>query len=75
MYSAANEGGNDALLPDHAKHVAPAGTTHLNYHDVAALLPVLRHLRATGSTNAAAFVAQRNLTVREFLSASTFLKL
>jgi hypothetical protein len=42
---------------------------------VAALLPVLRHLRATGSTNAAAFVAERNLTVRRFLSASTFIKL
>ena len=75
MYSAASSGSNDGLLPDHAQRVAPAGTTHLNYHDVAALLPVLRHLRATGSTNAAAFVAQRNLTVREFLSASTFLKL
>lgn len=75
MYSAANEGINDRLLPDHAQRVAPVGTTHLNYHDAAALLPVLRYLRASGSTNAAAFVAQRNLTVREFLSASPFLKL
>ena len=75
MYSAANEGINDRLLPGHAQRVAPAGTTHLNYHDAAALLPVLRYLRAIGSTNAAAFVAQRNLTVREFLSASPFLKL
>ena len=68
MYSAANDGSNDELLPGHAQRVAPAGTTHLNYHDAAALLPVLRYLRATGSTNAATFVAQRNLTVREFLS-------
>jgi dienelactone hydrolase len=75
MYSAANDGGNDGLPPGHAQRVAPAGTTHLNYHDVAALLPVLRYLRATGSTNAATFVAQRNLTVREFLSAATVLKL
>jgi dienelactone hydrolase len=71
MYSAANAGINDALLPGHAQHVAPAGTTHLNYHDAAALLPVLRYVRATGSTNAAAFVAQRNLAVREFISAAT----
>ena len=69
MYSAANEGGNDGLLPGHAQRLAPAGTAHLNYHDVAALLPVLRYLRATGTTDASAFVAQRNLTVREFLSA------
>ena len=75
MYSAGNDGTNDGLLPSHAQRVAPAGTTHLNYHDAAALLPVLRHLRATGSTNAPTFVAQRNLTVREFLSAATFLKL
>jgi dienelactone hydrolase len=75
MYSAANDGGNDGLLPGHAQRVAPAGTTHLNYHDVAALLPVLRYLRAIGATNAAAFVAQRNLTVREFLSGATSLKL
>ena len=71
MYSAPNDGSNDRLLPDHAQRVAPAGTTHLNYHDVAALLPGLRYLRATGSTNATAFVAQRNLTVRDFLSAPT----
>jgi hypothetical protein len=75
MYSAANDGGNDGLLPGHAQRVAPVGTTHLNYHDVSALLPVLRYMRATGSTNAATFIAQRNLTVREFLSAATILKL
>jgi dienelactone hydrolase len=71
MYSSSNDGGNDRLLPGHAQRVAPAGTTHMNYHDVAALLPGLRYLHATGSTNATAFVAQRNLTVREFLSVIT----
>jgi hypothetical protein len=35
----------------------------------------LRCLRATGSTNVATFVAEQNLTVQEFLSAATFLKL
>ena len=68
MYSAANAGINDALLPRHAERVTPTGTAHLNYHDLAALLPVLRYLRVTGSTNAGAFVARRNRTVLEFLS-------
>jgi len=41
------------------------------YHDVAALLPVLHYLGATGATNAAAFVAERNQIVRDFLSNAT----
>lgn len=67
MYSAVSDGINDALLPAQARRDTRPGTAHLNYHDIAALLPFLRYLRATGSANAAAFVAQRNAAVLEFL--------
>jgi predicted dienelactone hydrolase len=68
MYSSANDGGNDQLLPSSATRLAPADTTHLNYHDIAALLPVLRYVRLTGRTDAKSFLAYRNQVVREFQS-------
>src|SRR5690606_20754025 len=52
MYSERNAGMNDEFLPDHAVRATHPGTTHLNYHDAAALLPLLRLLRATGRVNA-----------------------
>jgi len=70
LYSSANDGGNDELLPGHAQHLAPADTTHLNYHDVAGLLPILRLARGTGRTNPGAFLERRNRIVREFYSSS-----
>ena len=68
MYSSANDGGNDELLPSIAARLTPADTTHLNYHDVAALLPALRYVRVTGRTNAKSFLAYRNRIVQEFQS-------
>lgn len=68
MYSAANSGLNDELLPPQAERVTPAGTKHLNYHDVAALLPLLRYAGATGSANPSTFIAHRNQAVRAFLA-------
>jgi len=68
MYSSANDGGNDELLPSSVTRLAPADTTHLNYHDIAALLPVLRYVRLTGRTNAKSFLAFRNRIVQEFHS-------
>ncbi len=68
MYSSANDGANDDLLPSTATRLAPADTTHLNYHDIAALLPVLRYVHVTGRTNAKSFLAYRNRLVREFHS-------
>ena len=35
LYSSANDGMNDELLPGHAQRLDPADTTHLNYHDIA----------------------------------------
>jgi hypothetical protein len=71
MYSSANDGGNDTLLPDHAVRHAPAGTLHLNYHDVSALLPLLRYARATGTVNAREFLGLRNRIVEAFIAGKT----
>ena len=68
MYSSANDGGNDSLLPDHAVRHAPAGAAHLNYHDVAALFPLLRWMGATGKVNAPEFLASRNRIVEAFIA-------
>jgi dienelactone hydrolase len=66
LYSSRNEGINDKLLPNHAERVTPADTEHLNYHDIAGLLPMLRLVRVTGRTDPRAFLEERNRLVREF---------
>lgn len=68
MYSSANEGINDDFLPPQAKSTTPPGTRHLNYHDVAGLMPFLRYFGAVGKTDARAFLEQRNQTVNEFIN-------
>jgi dienelactone hydrolase len=70
LYSSVNDGMNDALLPSHAERSTPADTTHLNYHDIAGLLPLLRFARVTGRTDPRALLKQRNRIVREFCSRS-----
>lgn len=71
MYSEVNDGINDALLPAHAQCLVPAGTLHLNYHDIAGVLPVLRYVRAVGTTDGEAFLTRRNGAVREFVLAAS----
>ena len=66
LYSSANDGANDKLLPQHAQRVTPPDTTHLNYHDIAGLVPVLKLVRMTGRTNPLLFLEERNRLVREF---------
>jgi dienelactone hydrolase len=66
MYSAANEAMNAALLPSSARPVTLPGTAHLNYHDVAVLVPGLRLLRAVGTADARAILPVRNRAVVEF---------
>ncbi len=68
LYSSANDGMNDALLPLHARRVTAPDTTHLNVHDIAGLLPILRLARVTGRTDPWAFLEHRNRVVREFCS-------
>lgn len=67
MYSSANDGMNDDLLPHGAQRLTPADTAHLNYHDIAGLLPVLRLLGVTGRTSPKPFLEQRNRVVRDFV--------
>jgi hypothetical protein len=69
MYSAANEGMNDALLPPGAQRLVGADTAHLNHHDAAALVPGLRLFGAIGKTAPKAFLTQRNRAVVAFCQA------
>jgi dienelactone hydrolase len=67
LYSAGNEGINDATLPPQARRLCAPHTRHLNYHDLAAVLPALRWTAALGSARPAAALRWRNETVREFV--------
>jgi hypothetical protein len=67
LYSEANQGINDELLPPHAERCVHAGTRHLNYHDIAGLLPALRFTPALGPTAPAPFLGLRNALVSDFL--------
>ena len=68
LYSSVNDGINDELLPQHAQRWAPGGTLHLNYHDVAGLLPALKLVRVTGRTNPKEFLEQRNRLAWDFVA-------
>lgn len=67
LYSASNEAINDELLPDHATRLTAANTRHLNYHDVAGLLPPLRWMRAIGSAEPVSVLRWRNRVVADFI--------
>src|SRR5690606_2085871 len=60
LYSEASSGMNDALLPARATRETFVGTRHLNFHDIAGLLPLLRLTSALGPTAPADFLATRN---------------
>jgi dienelactone hydrolase len=68
LYSAANAGINDALLPQHAQRTTVEGTRHLNFHDVAGLIPALRFTPALGKGDPLRRLQQRNDIVCSFLS-------
>lgn len=68
MYSSANDAINDRLLPACATTITSADTRHLNFHDVAAIVPGLRFLRATGKVNPSAFLRERNANARKFIA-------
>jgi dienelactone hydrolase len=67
MYSARNDAINDELLPKNATRVSAASTHHLNYHDIAGLLPPLRWIRATGSADPIEVLQWRNDQIARFL--------
>ena len=64
LCSAASEGLNDALLP--TTRLTLPHTTHLNFHDIAMLLPGLRLVGAVGRAKAREVIARRNAKVRGF---------
>lgn len=66
-YSSANDGINDRLLPMQATRMTLPSSTHLNYHDIAMLLPFLRFAGALGSSSPRAGIEERNRLVRRFL--------
>jgi dienelactone hydrolase len=68
IYSASNEGINDALLPKHATRACAANTNHLNYHDVAGLVRPLRWIRAVGSADPGEVLRWRNQEIANFLN-------
>lgn len=47
------------------------GTKHLNFHDIAAIYPLLKWLKITGSARPMAVVEQRNRLISDFVSEST----
>src|SRR5690606_28909918 len=65
LYSEANDGINDALLPAHAERYALAGTDHLSYHDASLWLPRRRYSRSGRA--AAVLLARRDGAVEAFL--------
>jgi predicted dienelactone hydrolase len=67
VYSAGNEGINDALLPPHATKLTAPKTAHLNFHDIAGMLPLLRWVRALGPTEPVAVLAWRSRVVADFI--------
>jgi dienelactone hydrolase len=68
LYSEDNAGMNDALLPAATDRQVLPGTRHLNFHDVAGLLPVLRFTPALGTSDPLATLRERNLRVCRFLA-------
>ncbi len=67
IYSAVSESINDELLPQHATRLTAANTRHLNYHDIAGLLPALRWIGAIGSAEPGSVLRWRNQQVAAFL--------
>ncbi len=67
LYSEDNAGINDALLPATTPRQIVPGTRHLNFHDVAGILPGLRFTRALGKVDVLAGLRERNLRVCGFL--------
>jgi dienelactone hydrolase len=67
MYSSESEGMNDALLPKQTRSITGPLTKHLNYHDIAMMMPFLRYTGILGKAPAKDFIEFRNHEVRDFL--------
>jgi dienelactone hydrolase len=67
MYSSESEGINDALLPKQARSITGPRIKHLNYHDIAMLMPFLRYAGILGKARAREFIEFRNREVCDFI--------
>jgi dienelactone hydrolase len=70
VYSELNAGGNDlALKTTHApiREVTVPGAKHLDFHDAAVVLPILRWIGQLGKVSAAEVTALKNREIRRFL--------
>jgi pimeloyl-ACP methyl ester carboxylesterase len=72
LYSQQNSGINDQSLAmtdgtEVTRRVIP-DTRHLNFHDIAAIYPMLKWLGVIGSANPMAVVEQRNKLISDFVS-------
>lgn len=68
LYSEGNAGMNDALLPAGVERQVIPGTRHLNFHDIAGLLPALRFTPALGVANPLGVLHERNRLICQFLA-------
>jgi Platelet-activating factor acetylhydrolase, isoform II len=71
LYSHENDGTNDSSLAttdgvEITRKVIP-DTKHLNFHDIAAVYPVLKWLGAIGSASPIAVVKERNQSISDFV--------
>jgi dienelactone hydrolase len=69
MYSSESEGMNDLLLPKRTRSITGPLTKHLNYHDIAMMMPFLRYAGMLGKARAKDFIQFRNHEVCDFLMA------
>ena len=67
MYNSESEGINDALLPKQTRLITGPLTKHLNYHDIAMMMPFLRYAGILGKARAKDFIEFRNHEVCDFL--------
>jgi dienelactone hydrolase len=71
LYSEGNAGMNDALLPAATVRSVVPGTRHLNFHDIAGLLPALRFTPALGTAHPLAALRERNQGICDFVGAAS----
>jgi dienelactone hydrolase len=67
MYTSESEGINDALLPKQTRSITGPLTKHLNYHDIALVMPFLRYIGILGKARARDFIEFRNREICDFL--------
>ena len=72
LYSQQNSGSNDLALNTDGntwiRNETIPDTKHLNFHDIAAIYPILRLLKIVGKANPADVLTKRNQLIADFVS-------